>query len=102
MVDGPVGSVESSDAPGVLLSAPAPNPAMGATMFSLTLPPRQNVRIVLHDAAGAQVRLLHEGMLEAGLAYSFTVDATSLSAGVYHMHAAGENFSSGKSIVVVK
>jgi len=102
VVDGPVGSVQSPRESSMMLSLPAPNPTADASAFSLMLPVRQAVRITLHDVAGQQVQLLHEGMLDAGSPYSFTVDAAGLGAGLYHVHVVGETFATGRSVVVVK
>lgn len=47
-------------------AAPAPNPARGRVRLALDLPSRGPVRIEVVDVTGRQIRVLHDGVAEAG------------------------------------
>jgi hypothetical protein len=73
------------------LSAPAPNPARGAARLVVSLVARAQVAVIVFDAAGRQVRVLHRGTLESGH-HSLTWDARDergarARAGVYFVRA---------------
>jgi flagellar hook assembly protein FlgD len=70
MVDVPIGgtmAVEGAGAPlGIRLERNAPNPFNPSTTFRMTLPEAQQVRLVVFDIHGRQVRSLLDGVSEAG------------------------------------
>jgi hypothetical protein len=84
-----------------VLSAPSPNPAVGATHFSLTLPRPQHVRVDVFDGLGRRVATLHDGVLTAGET-AFTLDAAALPSGVYVVRAAGDDFAEAVRATVVR
>ena len=66
-----------------------PNPAAGAATVSLTLPKSaEQVRLVLYDALGREVAVLHDGPLAAG-AHEVSLDAAGLAPGAYVVRAEG-------------
>ena len=50
----------------VSFAPPRPNPARGSTLLSYALPRSGRVRLALFDVAGRQVRVLVDGVREAG------------------------------------
>ena len=66
-----------------------PNPAAGAATVSLALPESaEQVRLVLYDALGREVAVLHDGPLAAG-AHEVSLDAAGLAPGAYVVRAEG-------------
>lgn len=86
---------------GHALSSVAPNPVRGSAEFTLTPPRSGAVWIALIDASGRQVQLLHEGTVESGVSRTFTLDAASIPAGIYHLQVSGA-FHAGQTISVVR
>lgn len=80
----------------------APNPFNTKTTFKLTLQAAQEVTIALYDVLGRRVAQLHDGMLDAERAHTFTIDAALLSSGVYFYRVQGESFAVSRSVVVAK
>jgi choice-of-anchor B domain-containing protein len=60
-------AVDPAGAPSRLaFVAPSPNPARGRVRLALDLPGRGPVRVEVVDVTGRQVRVLHDGLAEAG------------------------------------
>ncbi|MDX1420437.1 MAG: spondin domain-containing protein [Rubricoccaceae bacterium] len=70
------------------LDAPYPNPTVGPVTISLHLADPQPVQVVVYDALGRRVAVLHEGSLPAG-AHLLTLDTAALPRGVYVVRAVG-------------
>jgi hypothetical protein len=73
-----------------------PNPFNPSTMIKYSVPEASNVKLILYDALGRQVRVLTNEYKEAGN-YSYTLNAGGLSSGVYIVR-----LSSGISNKVIK
>jgi hypothetical protein len=59
-----------------------PNPFNPSTTLSFTLPQTGSVRLAVYDILGREVKLLQEGIVEAG-EYAVTFDGSDLSSGIY-------------------
>lgn len=59
-----------------------PNPFNPSTMIKYSVPNASNVKLILYDALGRQVKVLTNEFKEAGN-YSYTLNADGLSSGVY-------------------
>ena len=59
-----------------------PNPFNPSTTLSFTLPKSGNVRLAVYDILGREVKVLQEGIVEAG-EHAVTFDGSHLSSGIY-------------------
>ncbi len=59
-----------------------PNPFNPSTMIKYSVPNASNVKLILYDALGRQIKVLTNEYKEAGN-YSYTLNADELSSGVY-------------------
>ena len=80
----------------------APNPIRNRGRISLQVQTTQDVTVALYDVLGRQVKVLHEGRLEAGNSHSLSVDNQDLSSGMYFLRVKGEQFSDTQRISVVR
>jgi predicted acyl esterase len=73
-----------ADAPvtGFALSANYPNPFSGSTYLPVQLSSAQHVRVRVYSAAGREVAVLHDGMMEPGR-HALRFDAGTLPSGMY-------------------
>lgn len=75
-------SVNVPTASDFVLEQNYPNPFNPTTMIKYSVPEASNVKLILYDALGRQVKVLSNEYKEAGN-YSFTLNAGGLSSGVY-------------------
>jgi len=59
-----------------------PNPFNPSTTISIGLPVRSDISLDVYNIVGEKVLTLYNGMLEAGN-YNYTMDASSLTSGIY-------------------
>jgi len=84
---------------GALAVTVAPNPAEAATGVTVTTQAPADATLLLFDALGRRVALLHDGALPAG-AHRFTLDAGALVPGAYLLRVvAGESVATRTLIV---
>lgn len=89
------------EAAGTVLTAAAPNPFNGRTVFELVPDRDQRVSVEVVDLLGRRVALLFDGPVRAGSRYPFALDAPGLGPGVYVYRAVGETFNlSGRATLV--
>ena len=69
-----------------------PNPFNPTTSIDFKLPVRSDVRLVLMNILGQEVKVIASGTYEAG-SHSVTLDASSLASGVYFYKLQTANFS---------
>ena len=67
-----------------------------------TLRETGSVSVGLYDALGRQVRTLHEGRVSGNQPQQVSVDATSLSSGVYFLRVKGDGFTKTQRITVTQ
>lgn len=67
----------------VSLSAPAPNPTTGTVTLEFGVKEATEVTVSVYNVLGQCVKTLHQGTPQADQMRDVTVDASSLSSGVY-------------------
>ncbi len=89
-------------APGTYsLSQNYPNPFNPSTVINYQLPKGSDVNITLYDVSGKEVKSLVNENQGAGY-YSITLNASSLSSGIYFYTIRTSDFTSTKSMLLVK
>jgi hypothetical protein len=78
-----------------------PNPFNPTTLISYQLPVASNVLLKVYDVLGREVMTLVNERQEAG-AYNFTLNASSLSSGVYFYRLQAGRFVETKKMMLVK
>ena len=78
-----------------------PNPANPTTTINYEIPIETNVKIIISDALGRKVEEYNFGTKEAGN-YSFNLDLSKFSTGVYHYTLKTNEFASTRSMIVLK
>ncbi|HWA05995.1 MAG TPA: T9SS type A sorting domain-containing protein, partial [Ignavibacteria bacterium] len=77
-----------------------PNPFNPSTKINFSIPRAGNVKMILYDIAGREVRGLFDGELKPGT-YSYELDAGELASGVYfYKLIAGSNIITKKMVLV--
>ncbi len=84
------------------LSAPYPNPAQTRAQLDLTVQETQHVTAALYNVLGQRVAVVHDRELPAQESLTLTVDANSLSSGMYFVRVQGESFQTTERITVVR
>jgi hypothetical protein len=78
-----------------------PNPFNPTTNIKFKLPVRSDVRLVLMNILGQEVKVIAAGSYEAG-SHTVTLDASSLASGVYFYKLQTGKFSDAKKLVILK
>jgi hypothetical protein len=86
---------------GFALSEVFPNPFRGQAHLALEVAEAEAVRVEVLDGLGRRVAVLHDGVLEPGT-HAFTLDGSSLPAGVYVVRATGETFADARRVTLVR
>ncbi|GBE31005.1 hypothetical protein BMS3Bbin04_02046 [bacterium BMS3Bbin04] len=92
------------DRPDVFAVSAHPNPFNALTTITLNLPQPGEVRVSVFNTLGQEVALLHDlanGPLSPGI-HQFQLDGSSLSSGIYIVHARFADQTLQQKIVVVK
>ncbi|OJX58734.1 MAG: hypothetical protein BGO89_05330 [Candidatus Kapaibacterium thiocyanatum] len=88
---------------GYVLGMASPNPTMGETSFSYTLPSTQHVRIVLTDVLGRELAQFVNGMVDAGQhRIEFNATQLNLVPGLYLYTISAQRFNASQQVVIVK
>ena len=85
----------------IQLIAPWPNPANGVMHSSLDLTEASDVKIVVYDIAGREVKVITENWIGLGT-FNFDVSTEDLSAGVYILRATIDDTVQQQKFVVFK
>ena len=85
------------DGPDFRISPVFPNPYRDRTEFSVLVDESQYVRVSIFNALGQQLRLLHSGLLQAGVTHRFVIDSDGLTPGLYFYQITGERFQAYKT-----
>ncbi len=104
------GSVQTSSARSVrvlptepfIADGPSPHPVQSQALFTLTLRESQQLRVVLYDAMGRRVRVLHDGTVVAGVTQRFRIQARQQASGTYFLRVQGESVQLLRKVVVVQ
>ncbi len=78
-----------------------PNPFNPTTTIKFEVPQTTNVRLVLYDLLGKEVKTLFEGEAKAGIT-EVTISAEELNSGVYFYSLTTVNHISSKKLIVLK
>lgn len=78
-----------------------PNPFNPVTNFKIQVPKQGNVKIILFDITGKEVKVLLNQNLNAGV-YNVDLDASNLSSGTYFYKMETNGFTDVKKMIVVK
>lgn len=84
------------------LSQNIPNPFIGETKITFTLPSELPTLLEVYNSEGRKVKTLVKGIISEGK-HEVTLDATSLSSGVYiYKLRAGRHYSDSKKLILTK
>jgi hypothetical protein len=86
----------------IAIQGVAPNPVRGLGTLRFTARESGTVSVALYDALGRKVKMLHEGRVSGGQPKQVTVDATTLSSGVYFLRVKGDDFSKTRRVTVMQ
>jgi hypothetical protein len=86
---------------GVALRQSIPNPSRDVAEISYTLPARGEVTLALYDGSGRLVRVLEQGMREAG-EQRVMVRVSDLASGVYHYRLTAAGHTLNQTMTVVR
>ncbi|MFH1844958.1 MAG: FlgD immunoglobulin-like domain containing protein [bacterium] len=92
--------------PGVVLAPNRPNPFNPSTTFEFAAETPQRLRLVIYDASGRQVALLHDGMVNAG--WQRVVwdgrgdDGRAVASGVYFARLQADTVTRIRKIVLAR
>ena len=99
-VTGPV-DAEEDPASGLVLAAPAPNPAAGSVTLGYAIPEAGPVRLAVLDLLGREVARLVDGERPAGT-HEVRLDTARLAPGVYIAHLGTEAGGLTRRLTVVR
>ena len=80
----------------------SPNPVQGASTLRFTTRESGSVTVGLYDVLGRQVKTLHEGRVTGGQPQQVTLDASTVSSGVYFLRVKSEGFTKTRRLTVVQ
>lgn len=95
-------SVENELPEGLHINAAYPNPFRSSTSVELTLDRSQAVRVVVYDALGREITVLHEGALTTGDPIRFEWAPTEERSGMYLIELQGETFRTTRKVILVR
>jgi len=84
------------------LSNAYPNPFNATSRFNIELPQTDQVNIVLFNILGEKVSTIYSGELSSNIRYTFEIDATKLSSGIYYYLVNSSNILKTKKVVLLK
>jgi endonuclease/exonuclease/phosphatase family metal-dependent hydrolase len=78
-----------------------PNPFNPTTTIKFEVPVTTDVKLVLYDLLGREIKVLYEGEARAG-ATEVSVSAEELNSGIYFYRLSTASYSSSKKLIVLK
>jgi hypothetical protein len=98
----PVGGVQTIEIPNYYsLGQNYPNPFNPNTVIKFTLPESQNVKLVVFDILGREVKTLINEMRSSGI-YEVNFDGSSLSSGIYFYRLVTDKYTDTKKMLMIK
>jgi hypothetical protein len=85
-----------------LLSTIYPNPSNEQSQVELMVSESQNVRAVLYDVQGRDVRIVHDGVIFEATLYRLRINTKSITSGKYFLRIEGKTFSETLSLVIAR
>ena len=95
-------SVENELPDGLVIDSAYPNPFRSSTAVELTLDRPQSVRVVVYDALGREIVVLHDGPLATGAPIRFDWTPGGERSGVYLIELEGETFRTTRKVILVR
>ena len=86
----------------VRLSAPAPNPTRGSTTLEFGVKEATEVTVSVYNVLGQRVETLYQGTPQAEQLRDVTLDASSLSSGVYFVRMKADGQTTTQRLTVVR
>jgi len=99
---GPTTSVEVKMTSAYTVSSVRPNPMAGRGRLEVQVREKQDVRVVLYNVLGQEVRTLHDGPLAANTPRTVRVNGSSLASGVYFVRVQGETFQTTRKVTLAQ
>ena len=99
---GPTTTVEVQMTDAYAVSSVRPNPTSTRGRLDVQVREKQDVRVVLYNVLGQEVRTLHDGPLAANTPRTVTVDGSSLASGVYFVRVQGETFQTTRKVTLAQ
>ena len=87
---------------GFYLSNPYPNPFQTDSNIRFAVDHTQSISISLHDMLGREIKNLFQGEVGADSEYTLTIRGSGLKRGVYLIKIVGKNFSSSRTVALIK
>lgn len=78
-----------------------PNPFNPNTTLSFTLPQTEEVRLTVYDILGSEVKILQDGIAEAG-EHQFSFDGSSLPSGIYFARLESKGMVKTQKLLLLK
>jgi hypothetical protein len=98
----PIGGIQTIEIPNYYsLGQNYPNPFNPATVIKFTLPESQNVKLVVFDILGREVKTLVNEVRSPGV-YEVNFDASGLSSGIYFYRLITDNFTDTRKMLMIK
>lgn len=85
---------------GAVLSAAYPNPVRQRASVTVMLARSEVARVTVFDVLGREVRVLHEGVLPAGIPVEVTLPAERLASGVYVVRVVTPTLAESRRVTV--
>ena len=79
-----------------------PNPFNPFATFSVAVKENQNVLVEIYNSLGQRMQTLHSGGMISNESYEFRIDGTEFSSGLYLIKVSGHNFSSARTVTLLK
>ena len=86
----------------VAIQKVAPNPVTGTSTLRFTARESGTVTVSLYDVLGRRIATLHDGRVSSDQPQQVTLDASSLSSGVYFLRVEGDGFTKTRRLTVVQ
>lgn len=78
-----------------------PNPFNPNTTIKFAIPEKSNVKLILYNLLGEEIRVLADGEFDSGI-HSVTLDGSNLSSGSYIYKMISGNFSQTRKLILMK
>jgi len=78
-----------------------PNIFAHNALIQYSIPNKQAIRLDLYDIVGRKIKTIAEGIVETGR-YSYKLDSSNLSSGVYFLILQGEKETKTQKILIVR
>ncbi len=84
------------------LSPPFPNPFNQTTIIQFSVNESQPVKVLLYNARGQLIREIFQGWAEGKLKYTASIDGSELASGQYQLYLLGVDYSTSRSLTLIK